>query len=223
MDENIEKIRRNLIILTLVMFLMLFANITIPEKIDLFGTGISVESPKYINVFIFGIGIYFLVRFFHSINHNNFRFKESFLRSSLNEMGKFIKPIFQRYEDEYYEYRHYPDDELPVKKLKNILYSKEYQRKLPQKLGNQINRISWLTHEWLWERMSEEEDDSMAQAVGAQILIIPKYIVIKSYTVALIKTLFSKNVFELHLPLIIGTIALILFAYNKFITGCDFF
>lgn len=222
MDENIEKIRRNLIISSLVMFLMLFANITIPKKIDLFGTGISVESPEYLNLFIFGIGIYFLIRFTHSIKHNDFQFEELFLKSSLNEMGKFIKPTFQQYENDYYEHRRFSDDELPEKKLKNILFSKEYQMNLPKNLGAQINRRSWVEYEWSWERMTDEED-SMAQAVCTQTLIIPKSIVFKSYAIALIRTLLSKNVFEVYLPLVFGTITLIIFAYYKFYEGFDFF
>lgn len=204
------------------MFLMIYANITIPKSIELFETGIEIKSPASLNVFIFGIGIYFLIRLFHSINHNDFRFKESFLRSSLNEMGKFIKPIFQQYENDYYEPRNFPDDELPVKKLKNILHSKEYQMNLPKTLGEQINRISWIEYEWSWSRMTEE-DNLMAQAVCAQTLIIPKPIIFKSYVIALTRTLLSKNVFEFYLPIVFGTITLILFAYYKFHERFDFF
>lgn len=222
MDENIEKIRRNLIISSFVMFLIIYANITIPEKINLFDIGISVKSPANINVFIFGIGIYFLIRFFHSIKYDDLQFKESFLISSLNAMGKYIKPIFQKLENTYFESRSFPDDEAPRNKINDILRSKRYQTQLPQNMGNQINKTSWFEYEWLWERMNDQEDP-MAQAMCAETIKIPKRIVLKSYVAALVTTILSKNIFEYHLPLIFGTITLVLFACNKLFEGLNVF
>ena len=219
MDETIEKKRRNVIITSFIMSLLMIGDISFTQTINLLGVSLNIKSPEHINTFILIVGVYFLISFLQSLKFDDLKFKDTYYMTSLNSMGKYLVPIYQELEDECYKDLYRSQDELqeqevPANTIEDIRRLHSYQTNRYLQLAQEIERQSVLSYKWRWRKALNIED--ACAHIGLHETYLPIWVIIQSYAVSLFKTLFSKNTFEYHLPLFFGFSALIFFTCNNF-------
>ena len=218
MDETFEKKRRNLLITSILLIIIQYAQVTISTDVKTSFIGFKIQEPLTVMYIIFIIHIYLLIRFLLDRPIKSYTFTTLFYAYRMRYFAEIIFPKYNEhinYCDGVYDERQnrnkegeYEDSITPT--IKNeaiaIFREKEIKREKIYEITKQIEKIDRFQFRWQF-REGREDDDT------ASLYNFSKKEVFLSYPSAILP-LFVGNQFSLyHLPLFLGSFSAISFIF----------